>query len=297
MTLFQAECRHRTNAVLGEGPVWDSARQRLWWVDIEKCELHSFDPAANKDRAWPLPHRIGFAVPTNRGDLIVGTQRGLVRFAPESGALATFADPENDLPENRFNDAKCDSAGRLWAGTMAVSEEPNRGSLYRVDASLIVTRMVENVGISNGIAWSPDGRTMFYIDSPTRRVDAFDFDPATGSLANRRTVIEVADGFPDGMCIDAAGNLWVALWGGWGVACFDPRTGAQLAKIEVPVEAVSSCCFGGDAWDELFITTASRDLDAAGRAQQPLAGSIFVAKPGVRGMPAHHFADASTPGR
>ena len=290
MTVFQAECRHRTSAVLGEGPVWDAARERLWWVDIERCELHCFDPAANDDRAWTLAHRLGFALPTARGDLIAGTQRGLARFAPESGALTPFADPESELPENRFNDAKCDPAGRLWAGTMAVSEAPGLGSLYRIDASSSITRMIENVSISNGLAWSLDGRTMFYIDSPTRRVDAFDFDPATGALAHRRPVIEIADGFPDGMCIDAAGNLWVALWGGWGVACHDPRTGARLAKIEVPVEAVTSCCFGGDACGELFITTASRDLDAAGRARQPLAGSIFVAKPDVPGMPAQLFA-------
>ena len=285
MKFFHAKCLHRSNAVLGEGPVWDAARQRLWWVDIERCELHSLDPAANEDRVWKLPHRIGFAVPTTRGNLIVGTQRGLARFAPDSGALTPFADPEKELPANRFNDAKCDPAGRLWAGTMAISEEPGRGSLYRVDAPLSIARMVENVSISNGLAWSLDGRTMFYIDSPTRRVDGFDFDPASGALANRRTVIEVADGFPDGMCIDAAGNLWVALWGGWGVACFDPRTGMQVAKIEVPVADVTSCCFGGDEWDELFITTASRDLDVAGHARQPLAGSIFVAKLGVAGPP------------
>ena len=290
MKIFHAECRHRADAVLGEDPVWDAARQRLWWVDIEKRELHCFDPTKKADRTWPFERRIGFAVPTARKDLIVGTQRGLARFFPESGTLAPFADPEKALPQNRFNDAKCDPLGRLWAGTMAVSEDPGLGSLYRVDASLRVARMVENVTISNGLAWSLNGRTMFYIDSPTRRVDAFDFDPENGTLANRRTAIEIPDGFPDGMCIDTTGNLWVALWGGWSVACFDPCTGECLAKIEVPVEAVTSCCFGGDALDELFITTASRDLDAAGRAQQPLAGSIFVAKPGAIGFPSPPFA-------
>ena len=290
MKIFSAECRHRADAVLGEGPVWDHARRRLWWVDIERRDLHCLDPAGNADGAWPFEQPIGFAVPTTRGDLIVGTQRGLARFAPERASLTPFADPEKDAPQNRFNDAKCDPAGRLWAGTMALSEEPGLGSLYRVDASLRVTRMVENVSISNGLAWSPDGRTMFYIDSPTRRVDAFDFDPAKGTLANRRTAVEITDGLPDGMCIDTSGNLWVALWGGWGVACFDPRSGELLAKIEVPVEAVTSCCFGGDALEELFITTASRDLDAAGRAQQPLAGSIFVAKPDTSGFPSRPFA-------
>lgn len=289
MTTLAAECIFKTDAVLGEGPVWDAGRAALWSVDIERKQVHRRSPATG-DRLWQLDERVGFVIPAERGDAIVGTQRGLARFDAERGAITPVVDPESHLPENRFNDAKCDPAGRLWAGTMAVSEEPGLGSLYRVDASLAVTRMVEKVSISNGLAWSLDGGTMFYIDSPTRRVDAFDFDPANGALANRRTVIEVAEGFPDGMCIDAAGNLWVALWGGWGVACFDPRTGDPLAKIEVPVECVTSCCFGGDALDELFITTSSRDLDVAGRARQPLAGSIFVAKPGVRGFPAHLFA-------
>lgn len=289
MTTVAAECLHRTPAVLGEGPVWDAARERLWWVDIEERKLHCLDPAADDDRAWTLTDRIGFAVPTTRGDLIVGAGHALARFAPESGVLTPLADPEAHVPGNRFNDAKCDPAGRLWAGTMAVSEAPDLGSLYRIDAALRVARMVERVSISNGLAWSRDGRTMYYIDSPTRRVDAFDFDAANGALANRRTVIEIADGFPDGMCIDEAGNLWVALWGGWGVVCFDPRTGTALAKIDIPVECVTSCCFGGAAWDELYITTASRDLDAAGRARQPLAGSVFIARPGVRGVPTDLF--------
>ena len=290
MKTLAAECVLRADAVLGEGPVWDAARQCLWWVDIERCELHAFDPAQGADRVWKFEHRIGFAVPTTRGDLVIGTQRGLVRFDPASGAITPVADPEAHLPENRFNDAKCDPAGRLWAGTMAVSEAPHLGSLYRIDASWRVDRVVTEVSISNGLAWAPDGRTMYYIDSPTRRVDAFDFDPLTGDIANRRAVVEIAEGFPDGMCIDRAGNLWVALWGGWGIACYDPRSGQQLAKIEVPVEAVTSCCFGGPAWDALYITTASRDLDATGRARQPAAGSLFRASPGIAGFPTHLFA-------
>ena len=240
MKLHVAKCLHRADAILAEGPVWDAVRQRLWWVDIEGRGVHCLDPAADDDRVWTVADRIGFALPTKGTDLVIGTERGLARFAPECGTLTPFANPERAISGNRFNDAKCDAAGRLWAGTMAVSEESGRGSLYRVDAALRVQRIVENVSISNGLAWSLDGRTMFYIDSPTRRVDAFDFDPASGAVANRRAVIEVADGFPDGMCIDGEGNLWVALWGGSGVACFDPRSGARLAKIEVPVKAVTS---------------------------------------------------------
>ncbi len=289
MKIFAAECVFKTDAVLGEGPVWDAARAALWWVDIERKQVHRWN-AATGDRLWQLHERVGFVIPAERGDAIVGTQRGLARFDAESGALTPVVDPESHLPDNRFNDAKCDAAGRLWAGTMAVSEAPERGSLYRVDVDWQPRRMVERVSISNGLAWSLDGRTMYYIDSPTRRIDAFDFEPASGALSNRRKVIEVPDGFPDGMCGDAAGNLWVALWGGWGLGSFDPRTGAQLAKIELPVEAVTSCCFGGAGWDELYITTASRDLDAVGKARQPRAGSIFRARPGVAGMPTRAFA-------
>jgi sugar lactone lactonase YvrE len=289
--MIGAECVLRAGAVLGEGPVWDDSRQRLWWVDIERRELRCFDPEKGDDRSWTQDHRIGFAVPTTREDLIIGTQRGLMRFDPDKGVATPVIDPESNLPNNRFNDAKCDSAGRLWAGTMAVAETPCLGNLYRVDRSWRVDRMVADVSISNGLAWSEDDRTMYYIDSPTRRVDAFDFDSLTGDIANRRTAIEVSEGFPDGMCIDIVGNLWVALWGGWGVACYDPRTGGQVARIEVPVEAVTSCCFGGSAVDELYITTASRDLDALGRDQQPLAGSVFRARPGIKGPPTQVFVD------
>ncbi len=275
-----AECILKADAVLAEGPVWHDGR--LWWVDIERCEIHALDVATGADRKWTLPSRVGFAVPRGKGGFIVGTEHGLSVW--DDGRMEALAHPEEAKPGNRFNDAKCDPQGRLWAGTMAMSEAPEQGALYRVDARG-VSKMVGDVSISNGLAWSPDGATMYYIDSPTRRVDAFDFHD--GEIANRRTVITLQDGFPDGMCADAAGNLWIALWGGWCVACHDPRTGDRIGKIEVPVEAVTSCCFGEG--DELFITTASRDLDAAGRALQSLAGGIFRAKTGVRGMAVASF--------
>jgi sugar lactone lactonase YvrE len=290
MKNISAECVYRAAAMLGEGPVWDDAGQCLWWVDIERYAVHRFHPAVAEDYSWTLPHRVGFVIPTQRGDLVIGTQRGLGRFDAHSGEFTPVADPESALPYNRFNDAKCDAAGRLWAGTMAVSEAPELGSLYCIDASWNVTRVVERVSISNGLAWSLDGCTMYSIDSPTRRVDAFDFEMKSGALSNRRTVIQIADAFPDGMCIDADGNLWIALWGGWGVTCFDPSTGRQLAKVEIPVRDVTSCCFGGERHADLYITTASRDLDAAGREEQPFAGGIFHALPGVRGLGTQCFA-------
>ena len=278
MKILGSECACPAAAVLAEGPVWHE--DALWWVDIERGEVHRLDPVSGADRAWPLGMRVGFAVPTERGDFLVGTPSGLGRFDPTTGDLKMVVNPEADRPGNRFNDAKCDPGGRLWAGTMAINERAGQGSLYRVEGGegdWRITRLVEGVSISNGLAWSPDRQTMYYIDSPTRRVDAFVF--RDGAISGRRTVVTLTDGFPDGMCVDAVGNLWIALWGGWGVACHDPRTGQRLAKVEVPVEAVSSCCFGRD--DALWITTSSRDLDAAGRTQQPLAGGIFRALVGV----------------
>ncbi len=279
---MKAECILDAGAVLAEGPVWHGGR--LWWVDIERCEIHALDVTTGADKKWTLPSRVGFAVSRRKGGFIVGTEHGLSVW--DDGRMELLAHPEEAKPGNRFNDAKCDPQGRLWAGTMAMTEVPKQGALYRVDARG-ASKMLGDVSISNGLAWSPDGATMYYIDSPTRRVDAFDF--RDGEIANRRTVITLEVGFPDGMCADAEGNLWIALWGGWAVACHDPLTGKRIGKVAVPVEAVTSCCFGDGG--ELFITTASRDLNAAGRSRQPLAGGIFRAETGVRGMAVGSFRE------
>lgn len=266
-------------AVLSEGPVWWQGN--LLWVDIERRRIHRWNPGNRDHRHWDFPHRLGFVIPSTRGDCIVGADAILARVDLDSGRLTPWTRPAGEPDDHRFNDAKCDPAGRLWAGTLALSEAPELGTLYVVGPDAVAMPRVPKVTISNGLAWSPDGGTLYYIDSATRRVDAFDFDSATASIANRRTVIRVEDGFPDGMAIDHAGNLWVALWGGWKVACHDARSGRRLAEVPLPVEAVTSCCFGDD--DTLWITTASRDLDAAGRAAQPLAGGLFRARVGIGG--------------
>ncbi len=288
MKTLRAECIHPGGAVLGEGPVWHAGH--VWWVDIERCEFHRFDPSTRADHKWILPSRVGFVVPSARGDFIAGTEDGIGRFDPGTGAFNPVMNPESDMPGNRFNDAKCDPQGRLWAGTMAMSEQAGQGALYSLDAEWRIRRWVDNVSVSNGLAWSGDGRTMYYVDSPTQKVDAFDFDPAQGQISNRRTVVTLTEGYPDGMCADADGNLWIAIWGGWCVACHDPRTGERLAKVNVPVRDVTSCCFGGDRMEELYITTASRDVDAASRQAQPQAGGLFVVQTGVVGRGVNVFA-------
>ena len=282
---MKTECILPAEAILAEGPVWHDGQ--LWWVDIERGEIHSLEPVTGMDSRWVFPHRVGFIIPRASGGFVVGTECGLATWDAQCDTLSIVVHPEQDQPGNRFNDAKCDPQGRLWAGTMAMNETPKQGALYSVDSGWKITRKVNSVSISNGLAWSPNNKVMFYVDSPTRRVDAFDF--RDGELSNRRSVIEISDGYPDGMCADIDGNLWIALWGGWGVACHDPDTGKYITKIELPVEAVTSCCFGDG--DELFITTASRDLDTAGSEQQPLAGGIFRAETGVEGMPVSSFSD------
>lgn len=277
-------------AVLGEGPVWRAETQDLVWVDIESTRVCCFNPATGENQTWDVGEKPGLAVPTKQGDLILGTSVGFVRLDLASGVLSPIIDPEQDLPNNRFNDGKVDPEGRLWAGTMGMDETPNVGSLYRLNRNLSTDKLFDQVTISNGMAWTSDQKTFYYIDSPTRRVDVFDCDMAGGTVSDRRTAFGLPEGmgYPDGMCIDNEGMLWVALWQGWGVARF-ALGGALLAKVEVPVECVTSCCFGGENWDELYITTSSRDLDETGRAEQPLAGGLFRCRPGVSGPPTNLF--------
>ena len=290
MQTLTADCVLDAKAVLGEGPVWRAETQALVWVDIESASVCCFYPATGENQTWDVGEKPGLAVPAEKGDLILGTSVGFVRLDLDSGELSPIIDPEQDLPNNRFNDGKVDPEGRLWAGTMGMNEAPNVGSLYRLNRNLSADKLFDQVSISNGMAWTSDHKTFYYIDSPTRRVDVFDCDMAGGSVSNRRTAFELPRGmgYPDGMCIDNEGMLWVALWQGWGVARFEPG-GALLAKVEVPVECVTSCCFGGENWDELYITTSSRDLDRTGRAEQPLAGGVFRCKPGVSGPPTNLF--------
>ena len=265
MLTLTAECVLDTKAILGEGPVWRAETQDLVWVDIESARVCCFNPTSGENQTWDSGEKPGWAVPAECGDLILGTSIGFVRLDLASGDLSPIIDPEQDLPNNRFNDGKVDPEGRLWAGTMGMDEAPNVGSLYRLNRNLSTDKLFDQVSISNGMAWTSDQKTYYYIDSPTRRMDVFDCDMASGTVSDRRIAFELPEGmgYPDGMCIDNEGMLWVALWQGWGVARFAPG-GALLAKVEVPVECVTSCCFGGENWDELYITTSSRDLDEAG---------------------------------
>lgn len=272
-------------ALLGEGPSWNETTRQLYWVDIEGQAVHIYDPADGSDHRIDVGQMVGCVVPRQSGGMVVAMQHGFYALDPETGTLTSLYDPEPQLAENRFNDGKCDSRGRLWAGTTRISHDQPSGALYCLDASLVCHRRVSDVWISNGLTWTEDDRTMYFIDSPTNRVVAFDFEVESGELANQRTVIEIpaGNGGPDGMTIDEEGMLWIALWDGWRVTRWDPRTGRQIGEIPLPVARPTSCVFGGPNLDELYITSASTRLPAAELARQPLAGGLFRCRPGVRG--------------
>ena len=280
-------------ATLGEGPIWHAQKQLLYWVNILEHQLHVYNPATNEDRSIDVGPYVATVVPRKSGGLMVTVKNGFAGLNPDTGQLTIIHDPEMHLPGNRFNDGKCDPAGRFWAGTMSLgSDNPKVGSLYVMDRDLTVRRMLDKVTTSNGIVWSLDHSTMYYIDTPTREVSGFDYDIETGSISNRRTAVKIPVdyGFPDGMTIDAEGMLWIAGWGFSKVSRWDPKSGKLLQTITIPATNVSACAFGGPDLDELYITTARAGLSAEALAEQPLAGGLFRVKPGVRGVEAYEFA-------
>jgi sugar lactone lactonase YvrE len=291
--MAQATLILEAKATLGEGPIWDTRENVLWWIDINECRLHRFDPATKNNTTYDIGQRVGTVVPRASGGLMLAVQNGFAAYDPATKQLTLIADPEAHLPTNRFNDGKCDPAGRFWAGTLQlVEEDMTAGSLYCLYPDGRIEKRVADVGISNGIVWTSDEKTMYFIDSPTRRVDAFDYDNATGEIRNRRTAIALPKGigYPDGMAIDAEDKLWVALWSGWGVARFDPLTGELLEKIDVQASQVTACAFGGAELKDLYITTARRGLEGEALNDQPHAGGLFHMRVDVAGAPSVAYA-------
>ncbi|MBF9222835.1 SMP-30/gluconolactonase/LRE family protein [Hymenobacter ruricola] len=289
---MQAESILPAQAKLGEGALWNPETARLYWVDIEGRALHVFDPATGEDRRYPTGKRIGTVVPMHNGHALVALQSGLHEIDLDTGQLTRLADPITD-EHLRFNDGKCDPAGRFWVGTFDLQGRAHAGTLYRFDPDGSTHVMLRHVTNSNGLAWSLDQRTMYYIDTATQAVQAFDYDHATGAIANPRVIVRIPEtvGGPDGMTLDAEGNLWVAIWGAGRVQCYDPETGALLHVVQVPAPHTSSCAFGGPELKTLYITTARGGLSPEQQAQFPLSGNVFAVEPGVAGVPACFFGD------
>ncbi len=292
---MQPELLLEARADIGEGPVWDARVSHLYWIDIRAGDLHVFDPAAGTDRRFNLGEPIGCLAPRRAGGLVLALRSGfaILDSPPPLGAgVRKIVNPEPGMPGNRFNDGKCDPAGRFLAGTMDDAEETASGSLYSLSPDGSLRTLLTGIRISNGLAWSPDGRTFYYTDTPTRQVTAFDYDLSSGAIEDPRpaVVVPAEMGWPDGMTCDAEGLLWVALWGGAQLTRWDPATGRLLEAIPFPALNVSSCTFGGQNLDELYVTSARKGMNAAQLDRYPLSGGLFRLRPGVRGMPAFAFS-------
>lgn len=275
------------NVVLGEGPVWDTRLEVLWWVDIGPGVLHRFDPGTAIDRIVPVGSHLSVVAPRDVGGLIAAVEAGFAFLDPDDGSLEVVAAVEGANDRTRMNDGACDAAGSFWAGSMALDGAGRRGSLYRLEPNLRATAQVFPVGISNGIDWSCDGETMYYVDSLDHAVDAFDFALDTGVVpSSRRRLIEIPaeDGLPDGLAVDSEDHLWVALYGGGCVRRYSP-SGRLVSVVEAPTPNTTSCAFGGSDLTELFVTAGA---DALG--DQVGSGGLYKTRPGVRGRSPYRFA-------
>lgn len=288
----QPEVRVDIRALVGEGPIWHEDEQVLYWIDITSSKLFVFDPATNENRSYDVGQHVGTVVMRASGGVMLAVRDGFASFDLETETLTIINDPEPDQPGNRFNDGKCDPAGRFWAGTMAYENQSTQGSLYRLDADLSVHKMLGDIGISNGIIWTQDQSTMYYADTVANTVRAFDYDVATGDISNERVIIRPTKemGPPDGLTLDAEGMIWLAHYGGGCVRRWHPETAEVLQTVELPARQITACAFGDKDLDTLYITSAAQNMDAAALAHEPLAGSLFSVKTGHQGVPSFKFA-------
>jgi len=272
--------------LLGECPLWDERTRTLWWVDILSPSLKKLSPSGRPETIR-LDEAMGSFAFREKGGLLAAMKSGLYFFDGEK--REAIGKPESHLPQNRFNDGRCDRDGRFWSGTMMEAMREPVGSLYRIGADRSCVRKRTGITVPNSLAWSPDGRTMYFADSPRRTVGAFDYDRASGEQSNERVFVTTQAGFPDGSCVDADGCLWNAEYGGARVVRYTPA-GKVDRVIELPVKNPTCCAFGGGKLDVLYITTAAQRLNEAQLKEQPLAGSLLAIRPGSTGLAESRYA-------
>ena len=283
-------CIWPASALLGEGAFWDERDGAVYWVDIKAPAVHRYTPASGEQRSWKMPETIGCIARRESGGFVAAFKSGFAFLDLDSGKIEPIGNPEHGFPGNRFNDGNCDALGRFWAGTMDDDLKQPTGWLYRLDAERHWVRTDGGYICTNGPAFAGDGRTMYHTDTLGRTIYAFDLD-AAGLPTRKRAHIRFAeaDGYPDGMTVDAGGCLWVAHWGGWRVTRFR-GDGSVDRVVRLPVAQVTRPAFGGAGLATLYITTASTGLTPEERAGQLLAGGLFACETDVRGLPAGRFA-------
>jgi sugar lactone lactonase YvrE len=289
----QVTCVLPAEARLGEVPVWSQRDRLLYWVDIRAPALHALNPVTGHSRAWPMPEAIGAVALHADGGLLVALASGLARFDPSDASLTLLRPVEADIPTSRLNDGRCDRQGRFWFGSMDRSTPDSRGFLYRYDPDGSLHRLLDGIEVPNGLAFSPDGGTMYFCDSPTLRLQAFALDPVSGDIVHAATFVQCEPpGVPDGAVTDSEGCLWVAHFGGARLTRYRPD-GHVDRVIPLPVERPTACCFGGENLDTLFVTSSRQNLDEAALRRFPLSGAVFAIRPGVRGLPEPIFGAAT----
>jgi sugar lactone lactonase YvrE len=278
-------------ADLGEGPLWSARDQALYWTNIKIKKLNRYRLADGATHSWDMPDTIGWAVERrDKPGFVIGLAHAIVEVTLDPFKLVRRCEIETDRPGNRLNDAKVDPAGRVWFGTMHDREQENSGAFYRLDPDFSVHQVDRGYIVANGPTFSPDGKVVYHTDSSTREVFQFDVRP-DGSLSGKRVfaLFSEEEGYPDGMTTDREGCVWVAHWGGSRITRFRPD-GTRDRVIPFPVSQVTSCAFGGDRLDRMFVTSARIGLSEAQLAKEPLAGGLFEIDPGVAGLPTQQFA-------
>jgi len=284
-------CVVQSRDSLGESPIWCPRTRRLWWLDILKPRLQSYDPASREHRVYPLPGRTcGCAALRAAGGLVLALDHGLHGYDPETGRLEFLLHAEPGKPDNRYNDGRCDRRGRLWIGTMDIELRHPSGSLYRIGPDRSVLRLFDGITVPNSTAFSPDDCTLYFADTPRHLIWAFDFDADAGAISNRRVFVDLTarKGVPDGSCIDAEGYVWNAEYAGARVVRYAPD-GRVDRTIDVPVTNPTCCCFGGEGLATLFVTSAAPSSDAGPHPDRPNEGCVHALDAGVRGLPEGMF--------
>nr|XP_023656806.1 regucalcin [Paramormyrops kingsleyae] len=297
MSSVKVECVIKERNRIAESPVWEEGDGTLLFVDIMGQKIKRWDPVTNRTQSLATENLVGSVVPRQRGGYVAAEGTRFIAVDWEKQSITAIAQIDRQQDKIRFNDGKVDPAGRFFAGTMALGTNPaelerGQGALYSLQPDHTVHMHVDQVSLSNGLDWSPDQSTFYYIDSLSYRVDAFDYSVATGSISNRREVyrLEKEEGFPDGMCVDVEGRLWVACFNGGRVLRIDPQTGARMQTLRLPVDKITSCCFGGKDFCDLYVTSASEGLDDDALAGQPEAGSVFkITGLGAKGIAPYSF--------
>ena len=283
---MKAETLYASQCILGESPMWHAERKCCYWADIENGVLFEYSWLFKTTRTWKFNKRLGLVREGKANQLILGLDAQIAKFDLVTEELTHLTSIELPTSGNRCNDGACDSLGRLWVGTMDLQHKKDAGSLYMVDHTLEIHRKVSNTSISNGIAWSPDNKRLYYIDSPTQVVRSFIFNEPSGGILFEKNVIQIPSemGTPDGMSIDEEGMLWIAHWGGFGVYRWNPNNGKLLDKINLPVPQVTACAFAGENLDQLVITSARENLNVEDLKKYPESGNVFYSEPGVKGL-------------